>query len=364
MTKRKRAASDTLSVTMNSSASTPLESFSNELLLDIFEYLDAYELCQAFYGLNDRINTLLQMAQLHILHHASKKDETIWNTLVSFVNPSQIRRISSYDGTEIDQRILSVVNENLRAICLHAMTVKDTEEIFQQIPTNNRIQCVSINNEGMYNDQASGSIFDLLLVDQAHRFVSLVQLSISSNWVNFPAVSSTFPQLRRLSTENTYYCTNMVEFLQNKTPNLRSVKLNTIFHPVLPSSSIFNHLQELHMNVRDDPISLKDILSRSPSLRRLCLHCQCRGRNPVIDGTQCQKLIEQYLPHLKQLTIHFNPAADEDFLETFYKNEYWLTKKIKAKRTIGKASSRYPLVNTIYFGKEWHFDYFDHLKFE
>jgi hypothetical protein len=363
MSKRKRTASDTLSaVKMNSDTSTRLESFSNEVILDIFEYLDGYDLYQAFYGLNNRINTLLRSAQLHIRHHASKQNKTIWDTLISFMNPSQIRALSSHDGTDIDKRILSLPNENLRTICLHDMTKEYINEICQHFPVNNQIKCLSVKKKGGYYDQPTDSIIDLLLVDQGHRFVSLAQLLIlASNWTQFPIVSVTFPQLRHLSIGSTYFSIEFLQFLQTNTPNLRSLKFIVVFYLSKPLSIIVNHIHELHINDPNNFLYLQNILSKFPSLRRLHIDCQSSRRSSVIDGTQWQQLIEQYLPHLKQLTIDFDQGMDEDILQTFYKNEFWSTKKIKAKMLINKTQTRYRLVKTIYFGKEWHFGYFDNL---
>jgi hypothetical protein len=106
---------------------------------------------------------------------------------------------------------------------------------------------------------------------------------------------------------------------------------------------------------------VQGVLSKFPSLRRLYIDWQCSRQFPVLNGTQWQQLIEQYLPHLKQLTIDFDQPTDEDILQTFYKNEFWSTKKIKVKMVINKTQSRYRSVKTIYFGKEWHFGYFDNL---
>jgi hypothetical protein len=234
---------------MNSDISTRLESFSNKLLLDIFEYLDGYDLYQAFYGLNNRINTLLRSAQLHIRHHASKKNKTIWDTLISFMNPSQIRTLSSHDDTDIDKRILSLSNENLRTICLNYVTNEYIDEICQHFPVNNQIKCLSVKEKKVYYNVTPASIINSLLVDQGHRFVSLVHLSISpSDWLEFPIVRVTFSQLRNLSIQNSHFLTDFLQFLQNNTPNLRSLKFIGIFHSLTSSSIILNHIHELHMN--------------------------------------------------------------------------------------------------------------------
>jgi hypothetical protein len=348
---------------MFSVISNRLESLSNELFLDIFEYLDAYNLCQAFYGLNHRINTLLQLTHLHIAYDSSKTNQTIWDVVTSFFNSSQIRVLSSSDGIHIDERFLSSSNENLRSVRLHRMNREYIDKICQHFPTNNQIKYLHIEEEPRYSLQQTHATIELLLVDHGHRFVSLISLSLlSCNMINmFPVVSVTFSQLRHLSIRNCYFTENVLQFFQDNTPNLRSVKFSGIVSLPNRLSNIVKHIHEIHMDIPSSLAILQNVFPNFPSLRRLRIDCEYNRRYPVIDGSQWQQLIEQYLPHLKQLTIDFKQGIDEDIMTSFYTGEFWLTKKVKAKMIINKTESRYRLVKTIYFGKEWHFGYFDHL---
>jgi hypothetical protein len=97
-----------------------------------------------------------------------------------------------------------------------------------------------------------------------------------------------------------------------------------------------------------------------PCLRRLHTDWENSQRSQVINGTQWQELIEKYLPHLKQLTIDFDEGTDAEIVKTFYTGDFWSTKRVKVKTLINKTASRFPLVKTIYFGRQWHFGYFDH----
>jgi hypothetical protein len=342
-----------------------LESLSNELLLDIFEYLDAYNLCQAFYGLNHRLNTLLQSAHLHILYDSSKENKIVWDILTSFFNPLQIRILSSYDDINFDERFLSSDNKNLHSVRLLNVNREYINKIFQHFSNDNQVKCLYVREKIQYYSQNTRSVVDLLLVDHAHRFVSLVNLSLSPSQPigTFPIVPVTFSQLRHLSIKSYFWTPELLQFFQDNTPNLRSLKFIGYFPMVSPLSKSIKHIHELHTtNPNPHSFNIMDnLLSNFPCLHRLHIDWEYNRRNPVFNGSQWQQLIEKHLPHLKQLTIDFSEGIDEDILKTFYTGEFWLTKKVKVKMVINKTQSRYRLVKTIYFGNEWRFEYFDDL---
>jgi hypothetical protein len=74
--------------------STRLESLSNEVLLEIFEYLDAYTLCSVFYRMNWRLRNLIRLCQLHIRFDKHKRDKEVWDALATFMNPVKIYALS------------------------------------------------------------------------------------------------------------------------------------------------------------------------------------------------------------------------------------------------------------------------------
>jgi hypothetical protein len=343
--------------------SNRLELLSNELLLDIFEYLDACNLYQAFYGLNHRFNDLLRSAGLHINFNSKNKDNTTWDTLASFVKPSQIRALSSYDNVAIDKRFLPSAEQNLRLLCLHSMDQTAANEICEHVPVENQIKCLYIKEKQNYGwrKRRDRTFSDMFLLDHGHRFTSLVNMLLSFDIYEdtFPVVLAIFPQLRRLSITKGYWTPNLFQFFQTSTPNLRSLKLQTAS---LSSAQVWTcalkHIYELHINYSGDMINLPVTLCMFPCLHRLHIDWTTNRQYAIPNGTQWQELIEKYLPNLKQFTLNINEGIDEQILKTFYIGEFWSTRKVNAKMMINKPESRYRLVKTIYFGRQWQFDYF------
>ncbi|CAF4077973.1 unnamed protein product [Rotaria sordida] len=73
-----------------------LEPLSNELLLEIVEYLDVYELFTAFYGLNHRFNDLIRQCYLHVRFDPSRKSIETRNLITSTIDSSHVRELSYY----------------------------------------------------------------------------------------------------------------------------------------------------------------------------------------------------------------------------------------------------------------------------
>lgn len=363
---RKRTTHDLLFTVMSSTQSTRFESLSNEILLDIFEYLDAYHMYEAWYGLNARINSLLQSAQLFVLLNPSIADKTNWNwnALTSFYKSSQIRILSCFDDPKVSERIPTGRMENLRTILFHFVHMKSINKIYQQIPYDNQIKCLSIQVKSFAHNRENQAPSHCILVDHSDRFLSLTHLSIECQWYEeFPVMSVVFPQLRHLSLVNFNFSHNLLQSLQTNMPKLRSLKFQGAYYSLVPSSVIVEHIHELDINVyaQTNITVLVGVLSNFPSLRRLHILSQYHRRYANFNGSFCQQLIERYLPHLKQLTVDFNPGANEEILSTFYKGDFWSTKKVKATTFISPTQSRYPMIKTISFGREWRFQYFDNL---
>ena len=351
---------------MCSTTSTRLESLSNELLLDIFEYVDGYNLYQAFYGLNHRINNILRSATLHILYESSYSNNAVWNSLASFANPSQIRVLSFHNHTPIDRGIVPTDKENLYSVRLHGLKQKSISGIFQLFPTDNQIKCLYINECSRSRDRNNHPLIDFLLLDNGHRFTSLVNLSLSlvPHREIFPEVSVNFPYLRRLSLCHAYWSKDFFEFLQNKAPNVKSLKFNGYrgaIHSMLDFK--LKYIKELHIGYPTSYYDLQDVLPVFPSLIRLHVAYSNDRRSRAIDGSHWQQLIEQRLPELKQLTIDYGRGTEEGIARTFYVGDFWSTKKVSIKMIVNKSQSRYRLVKTIYFGRPWKFAYFDGLEF-
>ena len=363
--KEENIVNHSIVATMSLLSSTRFEWLSNEILLGIFEYLSAYHMYQAWYGLNARINALIQWVPSHIRYDGSMVDPIIWNAVTSCHQSSKIRMLSCFGDMKIDRRILINPMENLRTIVLNNMPLESIDEVCKFILPDNQIKCLSIQSRsrGWYNGH-SQYIPRCLLVEHSIRFQSLTHLSLVYHYEDFPDTLIILPHLRYLSLVNVKFSHNLLRSMQMTMPSLRSLRFQGAHYSLTPSSMVVQHVHELSISAQAqrDISFLISTLSNFPSLRRLHIDSEYDRRYPILNGPIFQQLIEKYLPHLKQLTIDFNPGVDKEVLSTFRKGEFWLKKRVKGTKLIDPTDSRHSVISTIFFGKEWRFRYFDNLS--
>ena len=344
-------------------SSTRFESLSNEILLDILEYLDAYHLCQTWYGLNTRIDSLLQSVQLHLCFDQATKEESIWDTVVPFFKSPQIRILSFVKQNSIHSRISINSLKNLRTLNFCPADLTVVKEVCETFPPDNQLKCLSVRlTSRVWCDRSRQPIVQTVLVDQIHRFLSLTHLSFEDYYCqSFPLMSVMLPHLRYLSLANFSFSHEFLQSIQTCMPNLRSLKFKVYFTASIVLPMTVEKVHELDINIYRELSHLERILPNFPSLRRLRIVCQYQQRLLPVIGPLCQRLIDQYLPHLKQLTIDFEPSAEEKLLSILCNSDFWSKRRTKAKTIMCPTRHRCPLIQTISFGQEWRFRYFDNL---
>jgi len=151
-----------------------LEDLSNELLLDMLEYLDVYQLFITFYGLNRRFTDLIKHCHLHICFKYSKNDAKIWYLISSTINLSKVRKISYYYNHFIDRRFLISKCSNLRSLTLHNMNGFFIQVILNDVPLINRIRTIRIEYPKFLSCSNDSPSRDFSLKEYHCRFTSLV----------------------------------------------------------------------------------------------------------------------------------------------------------------------------------------------
>ncbi len=311
-----------------------LEDFCNELLLEILEYLDVYQLFITFYGLNRRFTDLIKQSHLHLCFKYSKNEPKIWDLIASTINLSKVREISYYYNHFIDRRFLISKCFNLRSLKLHNMNGFFIQVILNDIPLINQIKNIHIEYPKFLSCSYDSSFRDFSLKQYHRQFTSLVtcSLDVPINPYQTSDIPIIFPNLRHISLDEHYWRTNILEFLQNNTPNLRSLYVRTeTYTPYQPSLSkyVLKNITELDINLNIYSIDMGYLAKIFPCLRRLHIEWNICRNCPFIDGFQWQKVIEKNWPLIKHLSFDFRYAElNEQFLNTFYKNNYWISKHL------------------------------------
>ncbi|CAF1152068.1 unnamed protein product [Rotaria magnacalcarata] len=126
-----------------------LEFLSNEVLFEILEYLDVYQLFATFYGLNRRCNDLIQ--QCHLRH--------------STINPCRAQESSHYYSIFIDKRFSVSKFSNLLSVALYKMNGFLTQVIFDVLPMVNQIEDIHIEHSNLMYFSTEATYKGVLLGD-------------------------------------------------------------------------------------------------------------------------------------------------------------------------------------------------------
>lgn len=313
-----------------------LEDLCNELLLEIFEYIDVYQLYVSFYGFNRRFTSLIQQCHLHICLKYEKNDSKIWDLIASTIDFSKVYEMSLYSNSYNDRRFYISKCPNLRILTLTKMNGFFVQVVLDDIPAINKIQNFRIEYPKSLccPDQLSTKDFSLKKYHRQLASITSCLLELPINPYQNPDVPVIFSKLHRLSLDENYWKPNVIEFIQNNTPNLRILHIRTtnIYTSFQEGFRVYvlNHIIELNMNLHLYSLNLEYLGKMFPNIRRLHFEWDIFRKFPFIDGNQWQKVFERQWSLTHYLSFDFRHAqVDEKYMNTFYKNRYWLAKNIQ-----------------------------------
>jgi hypothetical protein len=351
---------------MPSIMSTRLESLTNELLLEIMEYLDGYNLILAFDGLNHRFNCLVRSCYLHVVFDESKRDSNIWKRLISFIGGSRIRSLSfNKSDQSIVKQFLPTIGQNLKSISLQNISKPSMQFILEHLPVGNQVKSLFIKNCWFQVNPEDRNIENFIFNEHGHRLTSLINCSLllMPYTSSFPPVTIILKHLRCLSLNDSRWTSNTIMFLLNNTPNLRKLRIRpygNFSEALSPTKVYLNHIEKLEILLKNDTPHLPSLLVLFSGLRFLRIVYYELNSYPTLDGQAWDKVIEEYLPCLQRMTLDFfdeeDNRIDEEFLNTFRKGKFWSNRQIFTKTVINQDVSPDPMVKRIYFGKPWTFD--------
>lgn len=337
-----------------------LELLSNELLLDIMEYLDAYTLIKAFHGLNYRLNSLLRLCHVHLCVNSDEYNKEQWNQSIPYFEQSQIRSLEFREPpyyVDISGYYVPEKCCNLRSVTIAWMNHRWLKHLFEDVLVLNQIRTLKVDGiQPDYEDSDNcPSILDTIFNQHGHRFTSLINCALTNLGRyngEYRNISNIFPHLRRYIIFGQTLTQDLRRFLHESTPNLRTlgISLSSYMSDEFFSKDVIKHVRELGILPMINYSNLGRLLLMFPSLQRLHIQSDCY-RDSILDGVGWQKILENHLPDIQQLTIDFIGGVSEEVAKTFYTNEFWLRKKVVTKMVTDKNRKR--RVETIYFGQLW-----------
>jgi hypothetical protein len=317
-----------------------LEGLANELLLDLFELLDAIHLLRAFYGLNSRFNTLLftHFRAYHLDFRSISKHN--FNIICQQYLPIIINRVitlhlsNENETPNLLQLFLSynfTFNQfnHLQKLSLYYMSSFDTlNQILIQcrhLPYLTHLNLLKCNFEKKETDVLHFMNNIWCLSKLTHCNLDRIFL----NEILLKDMSVISQSIEYLSLENIYCPLDILFYLFKYTPRLRLLRVNDVIgyqfqclQPVVSSLSSMNISFSGSMRV------MEVVFQNLPNL----YHLTIRISNIYLNGYEWEKIIVNQLPKIKvfRLKMEFrfldqsNKEEQIDDLLDSFRTHFWI----------------------------------------
>lgn len=332
---------------------TTFDSFSTELLIDIFEFLNAVDLLRAFDGLNSHLNYLLLIYfRTYRLDFRSifNKDFNVFcgKYLPSILNRTIYLRISDADDTPFQCAYLLSHGftldqfENLRSLTLNCLSPDPTinEVFFSGLHRLHHLTHLKFVDCKLYHVKVD-DFQDV--IDQIWSLPHLTHLYWHVEFLeteHFHTPTFVSRSLQYLTIIRYYWCSNKFVPLFEKTPRLK--KFSITFKSYEADDLAPKEFTPSPQNLSIEKLTLTEVITQRAMINLLQLlprinHFKVEIRYLEIDGHWWEAMINKYLPQLKvfQLILNVELASSvvdddpnnemkvDEYLET-YRTPFWI----------------------------------------
>ncbi|CAF1347875.1 unnamed protein product [Rotaria sordida] len=317
------------------------ESLANELLLDLFEFLDTTYLIRAFLGLNSRFDQLLYIhfqTNYFSFQSISKEDFDIicQQHLLLFIDKIISFRLSNEETPNLSELILSqnfTINRFIHLQSLSLYYIKSLDTLIK-ITFQCRYLIHLTHLEIINNEYGERYIRIFSLFDNIWNIPNLIYCNLNGIQKELtvpPRISSIAPYMKYLSIKNIKCNLRFLSGLFECTPNLqhlcstiKSDSTNEHLEFVIPSMISLELSFEIFLD------SMKNILEKMPNLYYLTIETS----KIYLDGNEWEHIIINYLPKIKifrlkinfEFSLHTNKEEQIDQILNTFRSTFWLEK--------------------------------------
>jgi len=320
------------------------ELLPNEILLDLFSYINGVDLLHAFYDLNLRFNTLLYEHRKYWFDFssASKRTfESICQQHLSLVCQQTLAiELNDTDETrEQTHLFFSYIPTLPQLTCLRSLTVCENHSYQFLLKLTRQCQYLSCLTTLKFLscslDDDDEDIDLQNLIDNIWKLSKLIEchIDIDTNEENFviPRVIST--SIRSLTIFPSDLQIHEIEQLFQCTPRLKylSTYIGCLTQSIQPVTTFPNlvQLKLCFISSTIDFSSLNRFFSIMNNLRSLDVQLW----SMMINGCQWKQIIRKHLPELRTFSIDMRISSNEDFIHTqvmatelikTFQNSFWI----------------------------------------
>jgi hypothetical protein len=333
---------------------THIEDLSNDVMYEIFEYLDCFHVYQAFFDLNIRFQKLLTHSNLPIkINILSMSKSNFQRYYTHIILPYQhrisslcITNLLSFDLDISTHRILSIFNrlETLILENIHSNYLKTVLQDIASLPNLSSLIIITIDYIANANH-----IFLQIFRLSALRYCKVSFANDQAEFDLLPFAIHEYSPIEQLAIKHPIYINDLHRLL-SYVPQLRRLSLDCIIED---HNSRIDHLVTLnnlsHLFVELTRCSLNEfelLIKKSfCSLQVLHLHVEDRG-DEYLNAGRWERLISSYIPYLRIFDIRCSYRYVRN-ITTQFTHEFQFNQ----------------FTTPFWFEHQWFFTYQDYFKY-
>jgi hypothetical protein len=320
-----------------------LEDLSNEIFYEIFEYIELYELFQAFNNLNHRIQTLLNYSFLSLKVNINDSTKiNVENYYTQLIIPNKHRIISLYLTNRPDVirnkssfDILDSSFEHLQSLVLDRVLQKQVFSFLPILSSLPRLFSITLRFNNSISDLTG--IYQLIF-----RLPVLKQIDVSAEGYSLiiPLPFNTSEQcshIKRLTINHACRLEELTVLLSN-TPRLTHLTCNELSKGVeeiqcrIPINMV--KLKSVIIHTCDVKFDRLEIFIKNvcKQLRILCINTS-KDVN-YLDAARWERLITEYMPYLSQFDFEYHEGHYQNVeLHSFhhlldrFTSSFWINRR-------------------------------------
>ncbi|CAF1090391.1 unnamed protein product [Adineta steineri] len=330
------------------------ENLANELIYEIFDYLDLYDTYNAFSNLNLRYENLLEKSILPLKINISTMSKSSFEYYFkNIIIPNQHRIISLHlSNLFIVDRIFSSLSNftQLKTLIIHGTEFQLTNLLnyIAVLPNLSSLVIILIDQVQQIN-KLYHQIFRLPVLNYCK--ISLLKESIQSE--PLPIETKEFSSIKHLVIENPLHIDELNALL-SYVPQLCRLSIHQLNRsckiPKEPYSTILKHLTHISLFIGNMTFDDFELWIETISNQLKVLHISIKFDINFLDANRWEKLIESHMPCLQIFDIwHINSIRIDTYQNNFvynhiinqFRSPFWLERKWYFAYNVDKKSQYY-----------------------
>ncbi len=322
-----------------------LEDLSNELIYDIFEFLDYFHVYEAFFNMNIRFRSLLTNSNLPIsisLSSMSKSTFKRYNADIIEINIDRITTFRISDGVMYDVALSLISNilnfRRIETLVLDNIETQYLKNLLDQMSSLSSLSSLTISTADDVKDKST--IYHQIFQLSTLKYCKLSLEGRNTDWT-LPINTGQYSPIEHLiiKTRNYIYL-RQLDNLLTYVPQLRRLAVSSLSEGSHQQTEISPHLpnQLTHLSLNGQSLNFnqfeKRIMNIFPSIQVLYLTLDCSGDSPYLDADRWKQLITSHLPSLRVFDIQFqmfvsntdDPSSIETRMNQFT-SPFWIERQ-------------------------------------